>query len=401
MTPTSLGRALALVHTGQATRRVDLTEQLGLTRAATGALLRELEQLTLLRSGAALLPAPVANGATGRPSHPVEIHPEAPTALAVHVQAETLLLAEVGFGSSLGPVTELPLPGSTTPQAVLTLAADHLAARLRAARRPCVGIGVALPSAVGDDGTALAALNLLWPSAVPVLSDLRGLLAARGHSTALHVGNDANLAALAEARHGAGRGADNLLYLMTGQRGVGGGFVVHGRLQTGSTGYAMEVGHLTVNPGGRLCHCGNVGCLEVEADSVALLNAAGMPVIGPSLSAARAVMAAANSSPSAHAAVGAVTEYLGAGLASLVNVLNPDRIVLGGLHRDLLAARTVELHAALTRRSFLDQAARVDLRPGTLTYPSLTGAAELALQPILIDPRRHLRSTGPGSRDVG
>jgi predicted NBD/HSP70 family sugar kinase len=89
------------------------------------------------------------------------------------------------------------------------------------------------------------------------------------------LGNDANLAALAEHRHGAGRGARHLLYLMTGHRGIGGGLVVDGQLHTGSAGYALEVGHLTVNPGGRPCRCGNSGCLDVEADPAALLAAAG------------------------------------------------------------------------------------------------------------------------------
>jgi predicted NBD/HSP70 family sugar kinase len=378
-----------LIHTHQASRRVDLTEQLGLTRSATGAVLRELERLSVVRSRASLSSTPVPNGGTGRPSHAVEIHPEAPTALAVQVQAETLLLAEVGLGNVLGAVTELPLSRSD-PQAVLTLAVDHLDKRLRRDRHPIFGIGVGLPSAVDADGTALAALNLSWPQAVPVRSDLRNMLAARGHSTRVHVGNDANLAALAEARHGAGRGASDLLYLMTGQRGVGGGLVVHGRLHTGSTGYALEVGHVTVKPDGRPCHCGSAGCLEVETDSAALLAAAGIATTGPALSAARAVIATSSTTPSARAAVSSVTEYLGAGLASLVNVLNPDRIVLGGLYADLLRAQPAELHVALTRRSFLDQAAQVEIRCGSLMHPSLTGAAELALQPVLTNPRHLL-----------
>ena len=393
--PTTMGRAVMLVHTGQAARRVDLTEQLGLTRSATGSVLRELERLSMVRSMASVRSAPVPNGGTGRPSHAVEIHPEAPAALAVQVQAETLLLAEVGLGNVLGAVSELPLTelprSGSDPQAVLTLTVDHLDERLRSARRPIVGIGVGVPSAVDAEGTALAALNLSWPQAVPVRSALCDLLSARGHSTPVHVGNDANLAALAEARHGAGRGASDLLYLMTGQRGVGGGLVVHGRVHTGSTGYALEVGHVTVKPDGRPCHCGSAGCLEVETDSAALLAAAGVVPDGPTLTAARAVIEAMSTTPSARAAVSSVTEHLGAGLASLVNVLNPDRIVLGGLYADLLRAQTEELHAALTRRSFLDQAAQVEIRSGSLTHPSLTGAAELALQPVLTNPRQLLR----------
>jgi len=381
----SLGRALALVHTGQVARRRQLTEHLGLTRTATGAVLRELEQLGLVRSAR----SPAVPGApAGRPSHVVEIHPDAPAALAVQVQAETLLIAEVGLGGMSGTVTELPLPRPSRPEAVLTLAADHLAGSLEAATRPCVGVGVAVPSAVADDGTALIALNLSWPSAVPVGPMLRRLLAERGHVAPVQVGNDANLAALAEHRHGAGRGATDLLYLMTGQRGVGGGLVVRGRLHTGSAGYALEVGHITVRPGGRPCHCGNDGCLEVEADAAALLAEAGVSRRGPALAAARELIAAAGTDPRARAAVHAVIERLATGLATLVNVLNPDRIVLAGLHADLLAADEHHLRTALAGHSFLTQAAHVDLRPGGLLRPSLTGAAELAFQGLLDNPRQ-------------
>ena len=98
-------------------------------------------------------------------------------------------------------------------------------------------------------------------------------------------------------------------------------------------------------------------------------------------------MAAATDS-AARAAVSKITDRLAAGLASLVNVLNPDRIVLGGLYADLLRASEMQLRAGLAYRCFLDHAAAVDLRPAALTHPALVGAAELALQPLLDDPRR-------------
>jgi predicted NBD/HSP70 family sugar kinase len=174
--------------------------------------------------------------------------------------------------------------------------------------------------------------------------------------------------------------------------------VVHCRLHTASAGYALEVGHLTVEPGGPTCHCGNAGCLEVEADSAALLAAANQPVSEPILTAAHAVIAAIASDESARAAVHTITSRLGVGLASLVNVLNPDRVVLGGMHAELLAAAEPALRAILTRRSFLDQATRVDLRPAELSHSSLTGAGELALQPLLDDPRI---AAGPMAVDSG
>lgn len=382
---TSLGRALTLVHTGQAAQRSVMTEQLGLTRTATGAVLRELERLRLVRTEAGAPRRP--RSSTGRPSHRVAVHPDAPVALALQVQTETLVIADVHLGGELGTLAEVPLPQPVTPARVLTLAARQLGRRLATLHTPCAGIGVALPSAVGDDGTALAAFNLGWPGAVPVRSKLSQLLQRQGFSHPLTVGNDADLAALAEYRHGSGRGASDLLYLTTGQRGVGGGLVVNGRLHLGSAGYALEVGHLTVAPGGRPCHCGNSGCLEVEADPAALLAAARRPATGSMLATARAVITSAPSDPAASAAVLTITERLAAGLASLVNVLNPDRVVLGELFADVLAVAEPELRAGLTRGSFLDQAAHVELRPAELARSTLVGAGEVALQPLLDDPR--------------
>jgi len=389
----SLGRALTLVHTRQATRRSELTDLLGLTRTATGSVLRELERLGLVRSDPRSGPASSGNQ-TGRPSHRLQIHPQAPIALAVQVQAETLLVARVLLGGTLQHVAEVPLSQRHDPEVVLVQAADRLAADLALVDRHCVGVGVAVPSAVADDGTALAAMTLSWPPEVPVRDALMRLLAARGHpSLPVQVGNDANLAALAEHRHGAGQGASDLLYLMTGQRGVGGALVIHGRLHTGSAGYALEVGHLTVQPGGRPCYCGNSGCLEVETDPAALLAAASRAPAEPALAAARAVIA----DPDAHAAVHAVTERLAIGIAGLVNILNPDRILLAGLHADLLAADQTHLQDTLAHRSFLEHAAHVDLRPSRLVHACLLGAGELAFQNLLDDPRQAPAVSRPSS----
>ena len=380
----SLSRALTLLHLGGVTRRSELTSRLGLTRTATGTVLRELEQLGLVVTRTGGQPG----AGTGRPSHGIEIGPQAPMVVAIQVGVETLMAAEVELGAGLGPVTEVPLPDPATPEAVLGLVVDRVRIVLDRASRPCVGVGVALPTAVGADGSAQAAHNLLWPSSVPARTVLTGLLASLGHGALpLAVGNDANLAALGEARHGVGRGAHHLLLLMTGQQGVGGGLVVDGRLYTGSAGFALEVGHVQVG-GDRLCRCGNSGCLESETDPKALLEAAGGRGAGRTLAAAREMVVAAATDSAARAAVSKITDRLAAGLASLVNVLNPDRIVLGGLYADLLRASEMQLRAGLAYRSFLDHAAAVDLRPAALTHPALVGAAELALQPLLDDPRR-------------
>ena len=125
----------------------------------------------------------------------------------------------------------------------------------------------------------------------------------------------------------------------------------------------------------------------MEADTTALLVAAGHASTEPTLAAARAVIARRHVDPRARAATDLVSGRLASGLASMINILNPDRVVLGGMHAELLAAEENRLRSGISRHSFLDQAARIELRPAELPASTLAGAAELALQPLLDDPR--------------
>jgi predicted NBD/HSP70 family sugar kinase len=148
----------------------------------------------------------------------------------------------------------------------------------------------------------------------------------------------------------------------------------------------MEVGHTTANPGGEPCRCGARGCLETEADSRALLRAAGRPD-SPTTGLeyrARVVLAdAVAGDPIARKAADTVSARVGSGLAVLVNLLDPDRIVLGGLLARFLAIAPEPLSEALHEGSFLERAVAVPVVPAELSAPALVGAAEFALAPLL------------------
>ena len=151
----------------------------------------------------------------------------------------------------------------------------------------------------------------------------------------------------------------------------------------------MEVGHVSVDPQGRPCRCGSRGCLDVETDARSLLAAAGRePRAGvPALEQATALLRHERAKdPAVRAAARALTERLGLGLAGLINVLNPDRILLGGLHRDLLAVDPGRLQATVAGRSPWGRGSSVPVLGCALDNGSLVGAAELAWQPVLDDP---------------
>ncbi|MGW0548913.1 ROK family protein [Streptomyces altiplanensis] len=388
----ALGPALELVHTGRAPTRAVLTAELGVTRATAGAVAAELESLGLIqvdsRPGAAA-------GSQGRPSHRLAVNDSGPVVLAAQIHADGYRAALVGLGGR----TVATAPGCETvsadPAQVIGAAVEAGAGLLRESGRRCVGAGLAVPSAVAEpEGTALNPLHLAWPAGSPVRDIFAEQVRAAGITGPAFAGNDVNLAALAEHRHGAGRGAQHLLCVATGHRGVGGALVVDGRLHTGSSGLALEVGHLTVNPDGRPCYCGGRGCLDVETDPLAFLTAAGRPP-GPEVSLlqqSRELLRGKYDDPTIRRAGEELVDRLGLGLAGLVNILNPDRIILGGLHRELFDADPERLRAVVADRSLWGRSGGVPILPCTLDHNSLVGAAELAWQPVLDDPLAALAS---------
>ncbi|MFE9466084.1 ROK family protein [Streptomyces virginiae] len=388
----ALGPALELVHTGRAPTRAVLTAELGVTRATAGAVAAELEALGLIRVDS----RPGASGGTGgtggaqgRPSHRLSVAEDGPVALAAQVHSDGFRAALVGLGGRIVATAPGKVTVSADPAQVLGAVVRAGAELLADSGRRCVGAGLAVPSAVAEpDGTALNPLHLAWPAGSPVRDIFAECVKAAGIDGPALTGNDVNLAALAEHRHGAGRSAQHLLCVATGHRGVGGALVLDGRLHSGSSGLALEVGHLTVNPEGRACHCGGRGCLDVEADPLAFLTAAGRSP-GPEVSLlqqARDLLREEPEEPAVRAATEELIDRLGLGLAGLVNILNPDRIILGGLHRELLHADPERLRAVVADRSLWGRSGGVPILPCTLDHNSLVGAAELAWQPVLDDP---------------
>jgi predicted NBD/HSP70 family sugar kinase len=380
------------VHTGRAATRALLTAELGVTRATAGAVAAELEALGLIRVDT----RPTGpSGGQGRPSHRLAVAPQGPVALAAQVHADGFRAALVGLGGGIVATAPGCMTVPADPAHVLGAVVETGAELLRASGRVCVGAGLAVPSAVAEpEGTALNPLHLAWPAGAPVREVFEeqiarvGITGPGGDPVPSFVGNDVNVAALAEHRHGAGQDAQHLLVVASGHRGVGGALVLDGRLHTGSSGLALEVGHLTVVPDGRPCHCGSRGCLDVEADPLAFLEAAGRDP-GPEVSLlqqCRDLLRTEYADPSVREAAGILIDRLGRGLAGLVNVLNPDRILLGGLHLHLLDADPERLRAVVADHSLWGRSGSVPVLACALDHNSLVGAAELAWQPVLDDP---------------
>jgi glucokinase len=228
--------------------------------------------------------------------------------------------------------TERPTPADDVAATVETV--SELAAELAAAGGEAVGVGAAGMVDFAA-GVLRYAPNLAWKE-IP----LRDLLSERTGLPCV-VDNDANVAAWGEYRFGAARGYRHVLVVTVGT-GIGGGIVSDGELFRGAHGFAAEIGHFIVEPGGPPCGCGNRGCWEQVASGQALDRLARAEVqrdpggriaalAGGAEATGRHVSdAAREGDPSATAIFAAVGRRLGEGIAGLVNILDPEVVIVGG-----------------------------------------------------------------------
>lgn len=154
--------------------------------------------------------------------------------------------------------------------------------------------------------------------------------------------NDATAAAFGEHRAGAGRGTRNMMFI-TVSTGIGGGAIINGELYQGSSGAALEAGHMVIEAGGPLCACGNRGCLETLASGTAIARYAREAIANgrastipencggiDGISAEGVARAADGGDHLAQEVISRAAAYLGIGLLNLVHIFNPDMIVIGG-----------------------------------------------------------------------
>jgi predicted NBD/HSP70 family sugar kinase len=368
---------LSWVHAHGPTSRAVLTAELGLNRSTIGDLTSQLESMRLVSEG-----LPAAAKRSGRPSLVVTACPEV-SVVAIAVDVDRITVALVGLGGvELERRVRVHQRGKHDVKHVVETVAQlvrEVMTHPDGAR--CFGVGVSIPGAVRrSDGLVRFAPNLGWTNEpfADLLSEALDLPVV--------VGNDADLAVLAEHLRGAAVGVNDVGYV-TGGVGIGGGFLVGGVRLGGSQGYAGEVGHLLVETAGPKCRCGARGCWETKVGENHLLTGAGrLPGGGPT-AVAEVIAAADAGDQRAAASLDEVAEWTGVGLRAVVNVFNPEMIVLGGVLAHAWGARARLVEDALSRGGLVCRLDRVTLCAGALGDDSpLLGAAELAFAPLLADP---------------
>ena len=374
----NLATVLNRLHLVGPLSRSELAAETGLNRSTIRGLIRALSDEGLVSEDPGL-----PNPGPGRPSSVARVRPEGAIVLAVELEVDSIALATVGLGGRiLGRVRMSNPPNAMTPETVvarLLEMAQPLMAELPPGRG-LVAIGMAVAGVVRrSDGFVHLSPNVGWRD-VPI-----GQLIREGFGVDLvAVANEADMGALGEYRRGAGRSAHNMIYV-AGEVGVGAGIIYGANPMLGVAGYAGEAGHTMVNPGGGACRCGARGCWETEVGEEALVRRAGLDGVAAPLH--ELLRRAEAGDETTLIALTETGHWLGIGIGNLVNLFNPDLIVIGGFYQPLFPfmAEAIDSGAqeiALEPPWNLCTVVTSELGEDAL----LVGAAELALEEVLRDP---------------
>jgi predicted NBD/HSP70 family sugar kinase len=374
----NLATVLGLVHRDGALSRSDLTRLTGLNRSTVGDLVTELAALGLVD-----VDETPGGGRAGRPS-PVVRASDNVAAVAVNPEVDAIIVGLVGLGGRVLKRVRIETASARSAAETVTLASAGLAGMLAGETAIRVaGLGVAVPGQVRlSDGMVREATHFGW------VNEPLGRMLAEATGYRVWAANAAVLGLRAEGAFGAGRGVDDLVYMIGGASGIGGGAVGGGRLLTGAAGYAGEFGHTFVRSDGRHCSCGSRGCLEAEVTQAELLGAVGLTSTEATSLADRLV---ATDDPAALAVLERDYALMQVAARNAVNVFNPSSLVLGGflaaLYRGARAHGAPDLLADVVHSSREGvSVAEAELGADQL----LIGAAELVFSELIADPARAL-----------
>ena len=334
----NLSAIMNRLHEHSPISRSALAEMTGLNKTTVSSLVQELIDYQFVRE------IGFDTAGTGRPARLLQLNPEAGFIISAEIiDVGYISVICANFANKIIWRSEEAFHLNSDHNKIIHRLFTLLHQASDAARNlygPVLGIAVGVPGLVDQKtDTLLFAPNLNWKN-VPI-----GMLLREKFDCPVFVDNEANLAALGEYYFGAAKDCNYVVYVSSSV-GIGGGIIHGGQLLTGAAGFAGELGHMTMNSQGELCSCGNRGCWETLVSQKAIFSRLqqaidqGQSTIlanpGNGSSNQLTISAIADAARSNDTLVLKVLEetacYLGMGIASLVNVLNPELVVLGGIH---------------------------------------------------------------------
>ena len=251
---------------------------------------------------------------------------------------------------------------------------DEVLADANVDRKHVVGAGIGIPGPVDRvRGTAGSATILPGWIGLRIAGEMRERL-----GMPVEIENDANLGALAELTWGAGRECSSFAYVKAAT-GIGAGIVIDGRLLRGASGTAGEIGHTTLDEAGALCYCGNRGCLETVASGPAIIKLVGL-IDGEVPALNRIVELAVAGDLRCRRAISDAGREIGVAVAGLCNLINPERVIIGGLLSRTGEVLVQPMRESIRRHAVQAAAESLEVIPAVFVERAeLLGALALAL----------------------
>lgn len=354
--------------------QADIARMTGLSRTTVHTLVSELKDAGVLRE----VEAGVPDFRGGRPSVLLMLRESSLAVVGIDFGHSHVGVAVADIGHNVLAERRCDLDVSHDARAALDAAArmvDEVLTEARVDRKSVIGAGIGIPGPIDRArGTAGSATILPGWIGVRIGEEMHDRL-----GMPVEIENDANLGALAELTWGAGRECSNFVYVKV-STGIGAGLVIDGRVLRGATGTAGEIGHTTLDESGALCYCGNRGCLETVASGPAIIQLVG-PLNGEVPTLARIVELAIAGELRCHRAISDAGHEIGVAIAGLCNLINPERVIVGGLVSRTGEVLLQPMRESIRRHALLAVAETLDVRLAVFVERAeLLGSLALALQ---------------------
>jgi glucokinase-like ROK family protein len=373
-------RVIGALRRSEGLSQADLARATGLSRTTVSSLVAELKADGQVREVAVVRPG--RRG--GRPALQLMLEEGRRAVIGIDFGHTHVVVAIAEPGPRILAERRSELDVDHDARAALDEAArlvDEVIAETGIDRAELIGLGMGVPGPVDRARGTVGSTTIL-----PAWTGLQ-IADEIGQRLGLRVGidNDANLGALAELTWGAGRGCSDFAYIKAAT-GVGAGLVVDGRPLRGVSGTAGEIGHLTLHEGGALCYCGNRGCLETVASGASVLRLVNADS-EPPLTTHEVIQLALGGDVRCRRAIADAGREIGVAVAGLCNLLNPQRVIVGGVLSEAGGILLDPLRSSLHRHAVLAAAQVVEVVPATFgERAELMGALALALQESRVPP---------------
>lgn len=366
-------RVVETVKRFGAITQVELADATGLSPGTISTIVKELQEARIVDT------SPTSR--SGRRAVQVTLAHQLGIVAGAHFSRRMLRVALADLSGEVLSERQLPLAKDHRADTGLDRAAAlifDLLDHSKVSRHELLGIGVAIGAPIDRATGTISAPNLMrgWEG-VPIAEAFE-----KRTKVPVAVDNDANLGALAEARFGAGQGFDPIMYI-TASYGIGAGLSIGGQPFGGYSGVAGELGHISVDENGPICHCGNRGCLERVAGVPAMLES--LRLTHGNLTSRDLVSQALDGDVACRRVIADSAHYYGLALASVCNFIDPQRIIVGGDLADVGDIFLEPLRVVTSRFTLPGLSSTIEIVPAALTPRSeLHGALFRALESVAV-----------------